>query len=86
VTERHAPAAAEGSSAHDATAGRPLLSVVRGAPTPEQLAALVAVLTARASAGDGTADAPAPSLWSQPQLRAPLATGPGAWRASALPR
>ena len=65
---------------------RPLLTVVRGEPTPEQLAALTAVLAARAAGGDGEPDSPAPApLWARPQLRAPLFPAPGAWRASALP-
>ena len=63
----------------------PLLTVVRGEPTPEQLAALVAVLAARSAGGDPEPVA-APSLWSAPQLRQPLHPGPGAWRASSLPR
>ena len=63
---------------------RPLLRVVRGDPTPEELAALVTVLSAR----------PAPaappvrrSVWGNParRVRRPLRPGPGAWRASALP-
>ena len=64
---------------------QPLLRVVRGNPTPEELAALIAVVSAR---GAGTEDAPAPvrSLWAAPQLRRPLSPGSGAWRASALPR
>ncbi|MFC4462986.1 acyl-CoA carboxylase epsilon subunit, partial [Pseudonocardia nematodicida] len=42
-----------------------------------------------ASAGGADAPPPAPpSPWSHPaaQLRAPLVPGPGAWRASGLPR
>jgi hypothetical protein len=64
--------------------GRPLLRVVRGNPTPEELAALIAVVRARG----GEVEAPAPhrSLWGRPALRQPLHTGPGAWRASTLPR
>ena len=64
---------------------KPLLRVVRGNPTPEELAALVAVVSARGAAVE---DEPAPvrSLWAAPQLRRPLTTGPGAWRASALPQ
>jgi len=69
---------------------RPLLTVVRGGPTPEQLAALVAVVTARASAAAETAAAgvaaAARPLWAAPVLRSPLSHGPGAWRASGLPR
>ncbi len=63
----------------------PFLRVVRGDPTPEELAALVAVL---ASLGGGDAPAPRPApVWSAPrrQHRRPLAHGPGGWRASGLP-
>jgi hypothetical protein len=64
---------------------RALFRVVKGDPTPEELAALTVVLAA-ASGGE----APAPkrrSLWGQPAagIRRPLQPGPGAWRASALP-
>lgn len=67
---------------------RPLLRVVRGDATPEEIAALVAVLAMRA--GDDEAPRPArsaQSTWSDRsrQLRGPLSPGPGAWRASALP-
>lgn len=65
---------------------RPLLSVVRGAPTPEQLAALIAVLSARAAAAGAHRARPARPLWAAPVLRSPLPHGHGAWRASALPR
>lgn len=65
---------------------RPLLTVVRGEPTPEQLAALIAVVSARAAgAAEDTAEPAPPSLWSRPQLRGPLTHGAGAWRASGLP-
>ena len=71
----------------DPTAARPLLTVVRGEPTPEQLAALIAVVSARAGAASGDeGPAPARPLWNRPQLRTPLTPGPGAWRASALPQ
>ena len=70
----------------EAASARPLLTVVRGEPTPEQLAALIAVVGARATGGgEDEAPAPAPSLWARPQHRAPLHPGPGAWRASGLP-
>ena len=71
---------------------RPVLRVVRGDATPEEIAALVAVLLSRAaSAGQapagGAAPRPAPSAWADRsrQLRRPLFPGPGAWRRSALP-
>ncbi len=66
----------------DAT--RPVLRVVRGSATPEELAAVVALLSARG----GSPEAPAPdvpSRWARPQLRGPLTAGPGAWVASGLP-
>lgn len=64
------------------------LAIVAGRPTDEELAAVVVVLSARAGQA-GPAVTPArSSAWSaRSQLtRAPLAVGPGAWRASALPR
>jgi hypothetical protein len=70
-------------------AGQPALAIVRGNPTAEQIAAVVTVLSARLRAGDGTrAGRATRSRWSarSRQLRAPLQRGPGAWRASALPR
>ncbi|GAA1511846.1 acyl-CoA carboxylase subunit epsilon [Nocardioides humi] len=68
----------------------PLLSVLTPGTTPEEVAALVAVL----SALGGGAPAPAAprSEWTDParRLRATATTHPtpgrGAWRASALPR
>ena len=63
---------------------RPLLRVVRGDPTPEELAALIAVVSARG--GDVEEPAPPRSLWGRPALRPTLHPGPGAWRASTLPR
>lgn len=65
---------------------RPLLRVVSGHPTPEELAALIAVVTARSGAVAVPAAPPA-SRWSAPagRLRRPLQPGPGAWRASGLP-
>ncbi|MBK5307340.1 MAG: acyl-CoA carboxylase subunit epsilon [Frankiaceae bacterium] len=69
----------------DAGGERPLLRVVRGDATTEEIAALVAVLTSRTAASVDTPD-PAPSLWSRPVLRTALHPGPGAWRASSLPR
>jgi hypothetical protein len=65
---------------------RPLLTVVRGAPTPEQLAAVIAVVSARASGGGADEEPCVRSPWARPVLRAPLSPAPGAWRASALPQ
>ena len=65
------------------TSERSPLRLVRGEATPEEVAALLAVLST-ASGGDRT---PAPrhtSQWSSPEraLRRPLNPAPGAWRAS----
>jgi hypothetical protein len=61
----------------------PLLRIVRGEPTREELAALVAVLSARAGAAE-PAPEPQRSAWGRPGsgVRGVLATYPGAWRES----
>ena len=64
---------------------QPLLRVVRGDPSAEELAALVAVVAARASSGADPEPAARP-LWGRPVVRPSLTPGPGAWRASGLPR
>ena len=64
---------------------RLLLRVVHGNPTAEELAALVAVVAARASVAAEPGPPPRP-LWGRPALRPTLTPGPGAWRASGLPR
>ncbi|OJX78931.1 acyl-CoA carboxylase subunit epsilon [Leifsonia sp. 71-9] len=59
--------------------------VTRGV-TPEEIAAVTAVLTAaaaeQAAAANDARPAAVPDAWarSQRQLRTPLAPGPGAWR------
>jgi hypothetical protein len=71
--------------------GSGALRVVRGEPAPEELAALVAVLAARAAAGGGPAEPPRPaSGWTDRSRyvrsgRLEFGTRTG-WRASALPR
>jgi hypothetical protein len=64
---------------------RPLLRVVRGDATPEEVAALVAVVAAL-----GSATAPPPRRvpeWSahHRKMRRSLPHGPGGWRSSGLP-
>mgnify|MGYP001205033451 CR=1 FL=1 len=62
----------------------PLLRVVSGDPSPEELAVVVAVLSA-AAAGGGPAEPEAEfSRWADRAalVRAPMPTGPGAWRLS----
>jgi hypothetical protein len=58
---------------------------VRGEPSDEELAALIAVLAGLTSAADQP-QTPR-SAWADPahRLRIPLRPGSGAWRASALP-
>ncbi len=67
-------------------ADRPL-RVIKGEPTPEELAALVAVVSAKAASA-GEPEPSRPSNWAAywRSVRRPLPAGPGAWRASGLPR
>ena len=60
--------------------------VVHGDATPEQLAALVAVLSA-ASGGDEPASEGTSSTWATrtAAMRQPVSHGPGAWRTSLRP-
>jgi hypothetical protein len=79
----------DGSGSEEAVAeglGRPALEVVRGEASPEELAALVAVLTA-AGAEEPSPPRRPPSRWvARPRAaRGPLHPGPGAWRASGFP-
>ena len=66
--------------------GNPLF-LVKGDATAEEVAALVAVLQAAASAG-AAPDPAAKSEWSanHRKVRASYPHGPGGWRSSALPR
>ena len=69
-------------------AGRPALRVIRGDATPEEIAAVIAVLLSRAAAvADAPAAAPRPSAWADRGwlVRRPVFPGPDAWRRSALP-
>ncbi len=72
---------------NDPVSDAPLLRVVRGDATPEEVAALVAVV---ASLGSGGAEPPARRTpeWSanHRKLRRSLPHGPGGWRSSSLPR
>jgi acyl-CoA carboxylase epsilon subunit len=70
-------------------ADRPVLRVIRGDATPEEIAAVVAVLLSRSAPDPGAAFDPGarPSAWAGRSrlLRRPLFPGPDAWRRSALP-
>ncbi|HEX2264281.1 MAG TPA: acyl-CoA carboxylase subunit epsilon [Pseudonocardiaceae bacterium] len=59
---------------------------MRGEPSDEELAALIAVVAELASAAAGQPRTPR-SAWADParRLRVPLRPGSGAWRVSALP-
>ncbi|WP_443054546.1 acyl-CoA carboxylase epsilon subunit [Streptomyces sp. NBC_00683] len=65
-------------------APRPALEVRSGAPSPEELAALVAALAAVRTAVSAPVARPTRG-WASPHpvLRTPYLPGPGAWRASA---
>lgn len=72
-----------------------VIKVERGNPTPEELAAVVALVQARAAAGasggaDGSDGGPRPlDEWASPARNVPGRAphpGPGAWRATYWPR
>jgi acyl-CoA carboxylase epsilon subunit len=66
--------------------GQPVFSVVKGSPTDEEVAALVAVLTLGSRSSEPEPDI-RPSGWSAywRTVRAPIIPGPDAWRMSARP-
>ena len=72
-------------SEESAEQAAPFLRVVRGDATPEEIAALVAVLGSLG--GDEPAAPRRTPEWSRParRHRAPVAHGAGGWRASSLP-
>jgi len=74
--------------AQDGASGRPVLRVVKGDPAPEEIAALVTVLSARAAAVGGEEPPPRRSEWAghERRMRRPVHPSPGGWRASAFPR
>lgn len=74
-----------------APVAKPILRVVKGDLAPEELAALVAVISVRNAAAANAATRQKPkvrSAWGHParMARKPLQVGPGAWRQSALGR
>jgi hypothetical protein len=70
----------------DETEQRPLLRVVRGDATPEELAALVAVVAALGNGGGEPPRRRTPE-WSahHRKMRRSLPHGRGGWRSSGLP-
>ncbi|PZG93367.1 hypothetical protein C1I97_28845 [Streptomyces sp. NTH33] len=68
-----------------------MIKIVRGNPTPEELAAALAVVRARAAAAARTATGSAPrraNAWASRErlLRTPHTYGPAGWLAPALPQ
>ncbi|UNZ17613.1 acyl-CoA carboxylase subunit epsilon [Streptomyces sp. 891-h] len=76
-------------AAGPAAPGEQPIRVVRGNPTPEELAAALAVVRVRASAASaGEPTREAPSAWSDPARTVPgplPAPAPGAWRRTFWP-
>jgi hypothetical protein len=69
------------------TAAEPVFQISSGHPTPDELAAVTAVLLAIARSRTSGAQPVHPvGGWADPalRLRRPLPPGPGAWRASAF--
>ncbi|MBW9204851.1 acyl-CoA carboxylase subunit epsilon [Mumia sp. zg.B53] len=75
------------STGQEDTAAAPLLRVVKGDPSPEELAALVAVVAAHGAASE-LAPPTRRSAWGDPSLatRPPHAHGHDGWRRSAFAR
>lgn len=65
---------------------RPLLRVVKGDATPEELGALVAVVAALGNGGEPPARRTPEWSAHHRKMRQSLPHGPGGWRSSALPR
>ncbi|MQA02760.1 MAG: acyl-CoA carboxylase subunit epsilon [Streptosporangiales bacterium] len=77
------------SDRQDAAGERPVLRIVRGDPTPDEVAALVAALRVRsARQAAGTPAQPRVSAWADRAnaLRRPLPHGRDAWRRYRRPR
>ncbi|WP_184538595.1 acyl-CoA carboxylase subunit epsilon [Streptosporangium becharense] len=64
------------------------LKIIKGDATPEEIAAVVIALSAHAARIAAIKAPQKAEYWRNPShhMRKPLATGQGAWRASALPR
>jgi hypothetical protein len=73
-------------SEQEADTARPVLRIVHGAPSPAELAALVAVVTAMAGDDDDPGAEPPRSAWAAPYrlVRQPMTRG--GWRGSFAPR
>ena len=67
---------------------QPVIKITKGNPTDEEIAAVVAVLTARTAAHPASEPEQPKSGWATywRSLRAPLSPGPGAWQAAVRDR
>lgn len=75
--------AAEDGSAETPPAGQPLLAVVKGEPTPEELAALTAVVLSLGSGEAAEPQKPGARHWiRRQQLQLAPKPGPGSWKRS----
>jgi len=89
-SQNHSHAERTGPTQHPTTDSAPYLRIVRGDASPDEIAALVATLTAaaaRSSAADEAKERSVPPNWSSKarQLRTPVHPAAGGWRRSALP-
>ena len=86
VTADHGAPTPDATPAAEAAPAPPAV-VVRGDATPEELAALVAVLSAVSGGDDDTASDDTASTWAAhaATMRRPVGHGPGAWRTSLRP-
>lgn len=67
----------------DTALAEPLLSVVKGNPTPEELAALTAVVASLEAPQEAETAPPSTRHWlRRQQLRLDPTPGPGAWKRS----
>ncbi|MGO4859139.1 acyl-CoA carboxylase epsilon subunit [Arthrobacter sp. 2MCAF14] len=67
----------------DVGPAEPLLSVVKGDPTPEELAALAAVVASLGSPEEAETPKPSTRHWlRRQQLRMDPTPGPGSWKRS----
>ena len=75
---------ADGGSGH--AEHPPALRIVRGDPTPEELAALVAVLAAASGGGEMAGPGGPVAQWAPPARLMRPAVAPTGWWESSLPR
>jgi hypothetical protein len=83
VTGSAVPGNAVPGNGADAGTEPPLFAVAKGEPTPEELAALTAVVLALGSGGPAAPEKPSARQWiRRQQLQLAPKPGPGSWRRS----